>query len=85
MGPRHVQPGFIRCSIYYGGERRQLLRNIENVDVVITTFDLVSRDWKECVKGEGVTGTLHSIKWRRLIVDEGYICLSAVLQCADIF
>lgn len=38
---------------------------------MISTFGLVLRDWKKWLKSSSRSGTLHCIRWRRVIVDEG--------------
>ena len=61
--------------MFWHGNRKQPIdpKQIENYDVVISTYDSVSVEWylqksTELPWKKGV----YSIKWRRIILDEGY-------------
>jgi SWI/SNF-related matrix-associated actin-dependent regulator of chromatin subfamily A3 len=72
---KHVKPDQALRIMFWHGTRKQLItpKEIENYDVVISTYDSVSSEWysqksTQLPRKSGV----YSIKWRRIILDEGH-------------
>ena len=75
---KHLHPGTLRCWKYHGPKRSMDLVSILAYDIVITTYDVVATEWKSLEKGPR---PLFSIKWRRIILDEGkLLCLRSIKQ-----
>ncbi|TPX65466.1 hypothetical protein SpCBS45565_g05120 [Spizellomyces sp. 'palustris'] len=81
---RHVPDGKLRYLIYYGADRPHTAASLKKYDVVITTYQTLAiefyEDYTESSKGKtkfkkgpSENGLLYSIKWRRVILDEGHI------------
>ncbi|KNC99573.1 uncharacterized protein SPPG_04962 [Spizellomyces punctatus DAOM BR117] len=81
---RHVPDGKLRYLVYYGADRPQTAATLKKYDVVITTYQTLAmefnEDYSETTKGKtkpkkgpSENGLLYSIKWRRVILDEGHI------------
>ena len=71
---RHLQStsGFKYC-VYYGKDRHQHLKRIEDYALIITTYSVVRIDWKASLGGSDVGPNLYSSIWERLVLDEGKI------------
>jgi SWI/SNF-related matrix-associated actin-dependent regulator of chromatin subfamily A3 len=72
---RHVSETFQVNILNYHGAKRDALtpETVGHLDVVITTYDTVrSEHFGKNVKYRGGRG-LGSIKWRRIVLDEGHI------------
>jgi SWI/SNF-related matrix-associated actin-dependent regulator of chromatin subfamily A3 len=72
---KHVKPEHALRVMFWHGTRKQPItpKEIENYDVVISTYDSVSSEWyskksAELPRKSGV----YSVKWRRIILDEGH-------------
>lgn len=72
---KHIKQGHALRVMFYHGTRRQPItsKQIENYDVVITTYDSVSSEWHSqksttLPRKSGV----FSVKWRRVVLDEGH-------------
>jgi SWI/SNF-related matrix-associated actin-dependent regulator of chromatin subfamily A3 len=72
---KHVKPEHALRIMFYHGTRKQPIspKQIENYDVVISTYDSVSSEWysqksTNLPRKSGV----YSVNWRRIILDEGH-------------
>ena len=61
----------LRFCVYYGNDRRKHLLELERYDLVITTYSVVRSDWQMEFPEPKKLLTLHSIKWERIVLDEG--------------
>ena len=65
---RHVVEGSLKWGVHHGKSRITDLRELEKLDVILTTYYTVSTEWA----GKGVEGSLlFQVRWRRIILDEG--------------
>jgi SWI/SNF-related matrix-associated actin-dependent regulator of chromatin subfamily A3 len=60
--------GSIKALKFHGTERRSLALEIETADIVLTTYNTLSRDFDR--KG-APPSLLHSVEWYRVVLDEG--------------
>ncbi|KAG8857347.1 hypothetical protein FRB96_005834 [Tulasnella sp. 330] len=76
----HVAAGKITTHVYHGEGRTNVsATQLSMFDIVLTTYDVVSRDWG-LTAGVGVgaakkrktDGGVMSVKWKRVILDEGH-------------
>ncbi|KAH4937778.1 hypothetical protein HBI79_064250 [Parastagonospora nodorum] len=72
---KHLKPEHALRVMFWHGNRKQPIdpKQIENYDVVISTYDSVSVEWysqksTDLPRKAGV----YSVKWRRIILDEGH-------------
>jgi len=63
----HIHHGKLRVSVYHGSERERLASELYQSDIVITTYETLRSDWV-------ANGSLYSVKWLRLVLDEGQFC-----------
>ncbi|CAL1707747.1 unnamed protein product [Somion occarium] len=78
----HVQPNALTYCVYYGTGRNLTDKELQQYDVVITTYQTVVGEHAPGVgkgNGEGpskkkqkVQRTLFDMKWKRIILDEGH-------------
>ncbi|KAG8950608.1 hypothetical protein FRC00_007611 [Tulasnella sp. 408] len=74
----HVTEGTLRTYVYHGDGRDAAASAMARYDVVITTYEMVSRDWKggkptaPTKKKAKTDGGLFGVKWKRIILDEGH-------------
>ncbi|KAF1836632.1 hypothetical protein BDW02DRAFT_566900 [Decorospora gaudefroyi] len=72
---KHVKSEQALRVLFWHGQRKQAItpKQIENYDVVISTYESVSADWfsQKTPKLPRKSGPF-SIKWRRVILDEGH-------------
>ena len=50
--------------VYHGSARKHLSQKLQNVEVVLTTYETMRSDW---VNG----GALYLEQWHRIVLDEG--------------
>lgn len=62
---RHFYPGSLRYIKYHGQERDRLNTQLDQQDVILTTYGTVMADRR---RGNSI---LHRIDWYRLVLDEG--------------
>lgn len=68
---RHLRSSdSLKYCVYYGKDRTKYLRQLENCALVITTYSVVRLDWKTWL-AEPDTPTLHTVQWKRVVLDEG--------------
>jgi DNA repair protein RAD16 len=75
---RLTSPGSTRVLQYHGPKRDKNVQKLMNYDFVLTTSPIVENEYR---KDEGVDETmspLHSIKWNRIIVDEGKLTANLI-------
>ena len=57
----------LNAVTYHGSSRHDRIRELLKVDVVLTTYGTLRRDFARNKK----TDTLYTQKWRRIVLDEG--------------
>lgn len=66
-----MDPAF-RSLVYYGPGRQASLSELENCNVVITTYNVVSSEWKQRKRPKKEDNfDVFSFKWHRIVLDEG--------------
>jgi SNF2 family DNA or RNA helicase len=70
---RHLKPDAINYCIYYGKDRATYLRELQNYDLVITTYSVVVLDWKAMTSPPEGRHILHDRNWGRIVLDEGNV------------
>ncbi|KAI0688029.1 SNF2 family N-terminal domain-containing protein [Cytidiella melzeri] len=76
----HVKPGVLSYCVYYGPGRNMSASNLQKYDVVITTYQTVTKE-HENSGGSAAVGSkkrktsdraLFEVNWKRIILDEGH-------------
>jgi len=68
--------------LYHGAEREQDISNLLKNDLVITTYDTLKADCPANSKRKSKrSGTLHSIDWCRVVLDEGELLNLILIAC----
>lgn len=70
----HIKEEHVLRIMFYHGTRKQPItpKEIQNYDVVISTYDSVSYEWYSQKKPTVPRKSgVFSVKWRRVILDEG--------------
>ena len=60
----------LSVMVYHGPKRKKLLPNIDNYDIVITTYSTLAGEHEDKLLGEGKS-PLHDFVWYRIVLDEG--------------
>ncbi|KAI3317051.1 hypothetical protein HD806DRAFT_516155 [Xylariaceae sp. AK1471] len=71
---REHMSGSLRTLVYYGQARRRYANKLGQYDIVITTYNVVSSDWKE--KGPSSISKaagIFSYNWHRIVLDEAHM------------
>ena len=74
---RHFNEGSLTFTIFHGQTRRKQLEKIESYDIVLTTYETLKADCphaaerKRIAMKDRIFGSLHEIKWHRVVLDEG--------------
>lgn len=64
----------LRVLVHHGSSRIRVAKDVEDIDVVVTTYGIVMTDHfgsKSSKKSSSASG-LSSINWRRIVLDEGH-------------
>lgn len=67
---RHLD-GKISVMKYHGKRRKKLIEEINNYDIVITTYNTLAAEHGRAKSGEEKS-SLHDIAWYRVVLDEGW-------------
>lgn len=77
----HLHPDTLSWCRYHGPKRFHDTSRMFLHDIVITTYDVVSADWRRLVDS---LGPLFSTAWRRVVLDEGetqmVFCIGVMLM-----
>lgn len=74
---RHSNPDFkLRHCRYYGKDRTDLLKHLDDYDLVITTYSVSRMDWKASLDPENASPSLYKVRWGRIVLDEGLLILA---------
>jgi SWI/SNF-related matrix-associated actin-dependent regulator of chromatin subfamily A3 len=80
---KHIKEEYALRIMFYHGTRKQPItpKEIEKYDVVISTYDSVSSEWHS-QKSVALPrkGGVFSVKWRRVILDEGKSVFSQLVR-----
>lgn len=68
----HIKPNTLSYYLYYGKARIIDPQILSNYDIVFTSFQTVTQEWK-AAQNPSHSSPLHLINWFRLILDEGMI------------
>ncbi|XP_047368217.1 transcription termination factor 2 [Vespa velutina] len=58
--------GILSVEVYHGNNREKLSKRLAKYDIVITTYNILSRECKNM-------STIYKILWKRVILDEAHI------------
>jgi SNF2 family DNA or RNA helicase len=67
----HLQPENVRVLLYHGKDRHNVLASLRPFDVVLTTYSLLSYEWRASRQAGSHPTGLHSVQWLRIVLDEG--------------
>ena len=74
-----VAPGTLKVLVYHGPNRETKLNVIKEYDIVLTTFSVLESSYRREKYGTKSNGELvkrksllHSLKWKRLVLDEAH-------------
>ena len=78
---RHVLQGGLTWRRHYRKDKLTEADNIAGYDIVISTYNTVSADWGGGQKAAG--SVLFTTTWKRIILDEGLLCIyhSSISLC----
>ncbi len=70
---RHFQPSSVKFLVYHGQRRQEHCKIFNNYDIILTTYNCVSLDWKlhKSQRRQKNTQSLFSSYWHRVVLDEG--------------
>lgn len=63
--------------LYHGSARRELLKKLQNADIVLTTYETMRSDWI-------AKKALYLEKWHRIILDKGQQAMFTVAVVWDV-
>jgi SWI/SNF-related matrix-associated actin-dependent regulator of chromatin subfamily A3 len=63
-------PEAVRYITYHGSKRYEVVQNLDDYDVVLTTYDTLRSDQAKGDQAKG--GPLFEKEWTRIILDEGF-------------
>ncbi|XP_012264662.2 transcription termination factor 2 isoform X2 [Athalia rosae] len=75
---RRVRRGMLSVELFHGTSRETVARRLAKNDVVLTTYNLIGRDFKS-----NNSSILHAIKWERVILDEAHIVRNPKSQASE--
>lgn len=64
---RHLQNG-IRVVKYHGEKRPKTAEDLEDPDIVVTTYHTLTAEY---LVGKGKNSPLYQLGWYRIVLDEG--------------
>lgn len=73
---RRCKRGLLAVELFHGNRREAVPRRLAKHDVVITTYNLLSREYKS-------DSPLYNIKWKRVILDEAHIVRNHKSQASE--
>ena len=68
--------GGLKFRRHHGKERIDRIRDIEDINIVLTTYHTIAVDWNRW-KSSG-SHVMFSVRWKRIILDEGEL-----IDCDD--
>jgi SNF2 family DNA or RNA helicase len=73
ISSRHFRASSVEVLVYYGQGRQKHCKFFNNYDIILTTYNSVSLDWKlqKFQRQEKNARSLFSTYWHRVILDEG--------------
>jgi len=79
----HFRCGQVRHAIFYGRDRQQNA-NLQDYDIVVTTYNIVALEWKshKAPRSQTSSSLLFSTFWHRIILDEAHVIRSKETMCA---
>jgi SWI/SNF-related matrix-associated actin-dependent regulator of chromatin subfamily A3 len=79
----HFRCDQVRHAIFYGRDRQQNA-NLQDYDIVVTTYTTVALEWKnhKAPLSQTSSSLLFSIFWHRIILDEAHVIRSKETICA---
>lgn len=79
----HFWCGQVRHAIFYGRDRQQNA-NLQDYDIVVTTYTTVALEWKshKAPPSQTCSSLLFSTFWHRIILDEAHVIRSKETICA---
>ncbi|KYM75325.1 Transcription termination factor 2 [Atta colombica] len=68
--------GLLSVQVHHGSNRQNAPKQLARKDIVITTYNIVSREYK-------TNSTLYKINWKRVILDEAHIIRNHKSQASE--
>ncbi|KYN18069.1 Transcription termination factor 2 [Trachymyrmex cornetzi] len=68
--------GLLSVEVHHGSNRQNAPKQLARKDIVITTYNIVSREYK-------TNSTLYKIDWKRVILDEAHIIRNRKSQASE--
>ncbi|KAG5345372.1 TTF2 factor, partial [Acromyrmex heyeri] len=68
--------GLLSVQVHHGSNRQNAPKQLARKDIVITTYNIVSREYK-------TNSTLYKIDWKRVILDEAHIIRNHKSQASE--
>ncbi|XP_012532592.1 transcription termination factor 2 [Monomorium pharaonis] len=68
--------GLLSVQVYHGSNRQTLPKKLGKNDMVITTYNILSREYK-------TNSTLYKIKWKRVVLDEAHVVRNHKSQASE--
>lgn len=66
---RHLFMNRMNVKLHYGKTRLNNLKDLEGIDIVLTTYHTISAEWNSGMEDE--KSMVFSLHWRRIVLDEG--------------
>jgi SNF2 family DNA or RNA helicase len=70
LSVRHIAGNNLKIYVFHGNNRKEL-DSLGQYDVVITSFYTVSAIWRKQNDLQEPTGSIFSVRWHRIVLDEG--------------
>lgn len=65
----HIKPGMLSMMTYHGASRSQVIEDLAQYDIILTTYGTVSSELKDALKKKTA---LSSVQWFRIVLDEAH-------------